>query len=165
MGRKAVAAAFSLALCTAVATLGCAPAQAPRPAPEAPKPVAEAPRPPEPALDPRVARQLSNELVRDVTEYYRLLKEKRVEQATAYASMDRRQALQDELWGFVARYTLSSADIATHELHPTANTVVGKVKVYLTLFGRDSVVPERTEAWTTWEHRQGRWVLLPRPSQ
>jgi hypothetical protein len=120
-----------------------------------------APAPPAPALDPREERQLTRDLLRDVAEYHRLLRERNVEQASGYVVPEQRKAFQDDLWGLVARYRIESADVASHQLFPQPDGVMAKVKVNRTLFERNSVVPQRSEMWMTWRHQGDRWVLVP----
>jgi hypothetical protein len=145
---------------------GVAPREQPAetaPAAAAPEVVQPKPPPPPPlaVLDQREKRRLTSELLRDVAEYYRLLQEKNVEQASAYVDLENRKDFQDDLWGFVARYKIESADVASYQLYPQLDLVMAKVKVVRTLFEKHSVKPERSEHWMTWEHRQHRWVLLP----
>jgi hypothetical protein len=146
--------------------IGCAP-MAPREKPVQPEVVAPPPEPVKPpplpasTLDPREERRIVNQLLQDVEEYHRLLQEKNAERAAAYVDLERRPAYQDELWEFVARYKIESADVMSYELFPQPGVITAKVKVLRTLFRKRSVKPERSEHWMTWEYRQGRWVLLP----
>ncbi|GAB4255969.1 MAG: hypothetical protein Kow0092_01630 [Deferrisomatales bacterium] len=152
---------------SAAALAACAPAVSPTPPPE-PVPVAKAPAPaPEPApappaLDPRTERRLVKDLHRDVEEYYRLLQEKDVDRAAAYVQADRREGFKDVLWQFVATYHLQSADLVSYQLTAAPQGgAVAKVKVLRTLFEKYSVVPQKSEEWTTWEYHDGRWALRP----
>lgn len=161
--------AFLLALgsmCVGIAVAGCAGVQTPSPPPERQPPVSttETPppeRPPVPMLDPAEERRLVRDLLRDVEEYHRLLQEKNVEQASMYVLPEYRNDAKDDLWEFVARYTVQSADPISYQLLPEPLGVVAKVKVLRTLFEKYSVEPLKSEIWMTWEHRGGRWVLRP----
>ena len=124
-----------------------------------PAPVAQ-PAPAQ-AMDPREERRLSKELLDAVRGYYRYLQEKNVEQAAAFAAPETRMTLQEDLWGYVARYVVESADVASYELVPQGEVIAAKVKVLLTLFEKNSVIPQKTQDWMNWEHRQNRWVLVP----
>lgn len=130
------------------------------PAAEATKPEPP-PAPPAAQLDPREERRFLNELLRDVDEYHRLLKEKNVEQAAQYVEEAHRQAHIDSLWDLVARYEIVSADAASYQLFAQPDGVMAKVRVVRTLIPRHSVVPERSEVWMTWLRRGERWVLQP----
>ena len=119
---------------------------------------------PKPALvlDPREERRLVKDLLRDVDTYHRFLKEKNVEQASQFVDPERRAAFQDDLWDLVARYKIESADVVSHQLFPQSDgAVMASVKVTRTLFARNSVSPEKSELWMSWEHRGNRWVLRP----
>ncbi|MBE0617232.1 MAG: hypothetical protein IH608_04815 [Proteobacteria bacterium] len=160
MHRKTLGAPVLIALALGLA--GCATS----PAPVSPTPPVSAPEtkpapPPGPTLDPREERQLTKDLLRDVAEYYRLLREKNVEQASGYVLPEQRRAYQDDLWDFVARYRLESADVASYQLFPQPDGVMAKVKVVRTLFEKASVVPQRSELWMTWRHASDRWILVP----
>ncbi len=139
----------------------CAGAPPAVPPPPPPAPVAAPVPAPGPAIDPREERQLVKDLLRDIAEYYRLLGEKSVERAAAYAEPEKRSALQDDLWGFVARYSIESVHVQSHQLFPQPDGVMAKVRVERTLFERGSVVPSRSEVWMTWQHRGQRWTLVP----
>ncbi len=143
--------------------VGCAGAPPPPPPPPVtPAPVAEAPAPPPaPALDPRVKRQLVKDLLRDVADYYELLRYKDVERASQYVDAAGRRAYADGLWELVAAYEVQGADVQSYELYPQPDGVLAKVKVVRTLFAKRSVVPERSEVWMTWVHQGARWVLRP----
>ncbi|RMG93206.1 MAG: hypothetical protein D6708_05625 [Candidatus Dadabacteria bacterium] len=153
-----VAVAFGWAGCAGVPPAG--EPKPPAPAAEAKQPEAPPP-PPVQQLDPREERRLVNELLRDVDEYHRLLKEKNVEQAAQYVEEAQRQAHIDSLWGLVARYEIVSADAASYQLFAQPDGVMAKVRVVRTLIPRHSVVPERSEVWMTWMRRGERWVLQP----
>lgn len=145
---------------------GCVIAQGgaakPAAAPAAPPPAVAAPAAPAPAaLDPREERLISKDLVRDVDQYYRLLKEKAVEEAVAYVEPAQRAAYQDELWTFVANYAIESAQVLSYQLYPQVDGVMAKVKVARTLFDKGSVVPKKSEIWMTWSRRDGRWLIRP----
>ncbi len=144
---------------------GCAGAPVQQAPPAAPPPQAAAPAPtppPAPALDPRVKRRLVRDLLAAVDTYYRLLQDKSVEQAAEFVPEPQRRAHLDGLWDLVAQYRIESADVQSYQLFPQADSVVmAKVRVVLTLFRRDAVVPERTELWMTWHHRDDRWELVP----
>lgn len=113
------------------------------------------------ALDPREERQLSKDLIRDVEQYYRLLREKNVEEASSYVDPQYRQAYQDDLWTFVANYAIESAQVTSHQFFPQVDGVMAKVKVARTLFDKGSVVPKKSEIWMTWNRKDGRWVIRP----
>ncbi len=133
------------------------------PPPPPPK-VREAPKPKPPpgqALSPREERRLVKELLRDVDNYYRLLKDKNVEQAVTYMPPEYRAKAIEDLWRFVARYQLESADVASYQLFVQPDGVLAKVRVVRTLFPKTSVIPERSEIWMTWMYTGGRWVLRP----
>jgi len=160
MTHRALAA--GLAAFLAAAAMGCAGPQSPPPKPAVVAPVQPAPPPaPEHTLDPREERRLVKDLLRDVAEYYRLLREKNVEQAATYVQPEQRRAFQDGLWEFVAKYRIESADVASYQLFPQADGVMAKVRVVRTLFERASVVPEKSEIWVTWRHLGDRWTLVP----
>ena len=131
------------------AVVATAPAPAPAP-------------PPAPTLDPREERRLVKELLRDVDDYHRRLREKNVEQASLFVEPEQRPRFQDGLWDLVARYTIESADVVSYQLFPQSdNVVTASVKVMRTLFARGSVNPEKAELWMRWENRGSRWVLRP----
>ncbi|WP_025321544.1 hypothetical protein [Deferrisoma camini] len=133
------------------------------PTPEPPK-VQEsqpAPEPQPPKLDPQEERRLVSDLLRDVDEYYRLLKEKNVEQAAGYVDPEHRQEHIDSLWEFAARYEIVSADVASYQLFAQPDGVLAKVRVVRVLLPRHSVMPERSEVWMTWLRVGERWVLQP----
>lgn len=144
----------------ALGLLACAAAPPSVPPPPPPPPAATEPAPVE-ALDPREERQLVKDLVRDVEEYYRLVGEKSVERAAAYAEPEKRGPLQETLWDFVARYTLESVHVAGYQLFPQPDGLLAKVRVERTVFEKGSVVPERSEVWMTWQHRGQRWIVIP----
>lgn len=157
-GKKTLALGVALVLWVG----GCAAVPAPGPAPApAPAPVAREPAPAPTVLDPREERQLTRDLLRDVAEYHRLLRERNVEQASGYVIPEQRKAFEDDLWGLVARYRIESADVASHQLFPQPDGIMAKVKVIRTLFERNSVVPQRSEMWMTWRRQGDRWVLVP----
>ncbi len=120
-----------------------------------------APAPAAPQLDPQEERRLVSDLLRHVDEYYRLLKEKNVEQAAGYVDPEHRQQHIDSLWEFVARYEIVSADVASYQLFAQPDGVLAKVRVVRVLLPRHSVVPERSEVWMTWLRVGERWVLQP----
>lgn len=151
---------LAVALVLALGLAGCATAPAPAPAPAQPPP-AKAPALAAPVLDPREERQLTRDLLRDVAEYHRFLRERNVEQASGYVLPEQRKAFQDDLWGLVARHRVESADVASYQLFPQPDGVMAKVKVNRTLFERNSVVPQRSEMWMTWRHWGDRWILVP----
>ncbi len=158
---------FRLVCCT-LALGGCAaPQQVLVAKPAAPAPVAAPSAAPDAAaaLDPQAERRLVKDLVRDVDEYHRLVREKNVDQASFFVAPERRPLFKDELWEFVARYKLESAVVASYQLFPRAGGFTGKVKVSRTVFEKASVVPQKTEAWMTWEHLGDRWVLQPEAGQ
>lgn len=117
------------------------------------------------SLDPQAERRLVKDLVRDVDEYHRLVREKNVDQASFFVVPERRPGFKDELWEFVARYKLESASVASYQLLPRAGGVTGKVKVSRTVFEKASVVPQKSEVWMTWEHLGDGWVLQPEAGQ
>lgn len=128
--------------------------------------LASAPAPePQAPLDPADERRMAKELVRDVDEFHRFLRDKNVEQASSFVDPERRKAFQDELWDFASRFKLEAADVASYQFLPGANGVTAKVKVLRTLFEKNSVVPKRVEVWMTWALRSGRWVLEPDPKK
>lgn len=147
-------------LALALGAGGCATAPALAPAP-APAPESKPAPPPAPALDVREERQLTKDLLRDAGEYYRLLREKNVEQASIYVLPEQRKAFQDDLWEFVARYRIESADVASTQLFPQPDGVMAKMKVIRTLFEKASVVPQKSEVWMTWRRAGDRWVIVP----
>ncbi|MBI5015235.1 MAG: hypothetical protein HZB55_07055 [Deltaproteobacteria bacterium] len=112
-------------------------------------------------LDPREERQLGKDLVRDVEQYFRLLKEKNVEDAAAFVDPQYRAAYQDDLWTFVANYAIESAQVESQQLFPQVDGLMAKVKVGRTLFEKGSVVPKKSEVWMTWTRKDGRWVIRP----
>jgi hypothetical protein len=116
---------------------------------------------PGPTLDLREERQLTKDLVRDVDQYFRLLKEKNVEDAAAFVDSQYRAAYQDELWTFVANYAIESAQVESQQLFPQVDGLMAKVKVGRTLFEKGSVVPRKSEVWMTWTRKDGRWVIRP----
>jgi hypothetical protein len=147
-------------------TLGClAVGGGKQPTPAAPKAAQPtAPEPKEaagPDLDPREARQLSKDLIRDVDQYYRLLEDKNVEDASSYVDSQYRKAYQDDLWTFVATYAIESAQVVSYQFFPQVDGVMAKVKVARTLFEKGSVVPKKSEIWMTWNRKDGRWVIRP----
>ncbi len=149
------------------AYVGCAGAPVKQTGPAQPPPervqaAKKAPEPPPPpALDPREKRRLVRELLRDVEEYHRLLKEKNVEQAVTFFPPDVRDRVIDDLWLFVGRYHLETADVASYQLFVQPDGVLAKVRVVRTLFPKNSVTPERSEIWMTWHRTGERWVLQP----
>ncbi|MDF1556097.1 MAG: hypothetical protein P1P84_23705 [Deferrisomatales bacterium] len=153
-----------------LAMVGCATLPSggkPAPAAAAAKAPAVAPTPtpasvPALTLDPREERRLVKELLRDVDAYHRRLQEKDVEQAAMFVEPEQRPAFQDGLWDLVARYKIESADVVSYQLFPQSdNVVTASVKVMRTLFARNSVKPEKSELWMSWENRGPRWVLRP----
>lgn len=167
MGHRTAVGSWVTVTCAACALLatGCAaPRGAARPAAAPVPPPPREAKPAEPAaaaLDPREERRIAKELVRDVEDYHKRLKEKSVEEAAAYVDPEYRKGYQDELWSFVAAYAIESAQVASYQLFPQADGVLAKVKVGRTLFEKGSVTPQKSEVWMTWLRRSDRWVIRP----
>jgi len=151
---------------------GCAQLGANMPAPAAPAAAEQAPTQPSAksaeaassarTLDRGEEQRLSKSLVQRITTYYNLLEDKQVEKASMFVREEHRAKFVDDLWDFVAKFKIQSADIVSYQLHPQADgLILAQAKVMRTLFKHNEITPTRQPIYMMWEHDGTQWLLRP----
>lgn len=128
------------------------------------KPSAESAEPASPVrvLDRGEEQRLSKSLVARITTYYNLLEDKEVEKASMFVREEHRAKFVDDLWDFVAKYKIQSADIVSYQLHPQADgLIIAQAKVMRTLFKHNEITPARQPIYMMWEYDGSQWLLRP----
>lgn len=105
-------------------------------------------------------RDMEKLLDETVTEYWKLVAEKNVQEALTHVIEAYREVVRNELYQFNAAYRLTGTDLLSKSMQyegmPQAD-----VTVALTVFEKTSVVPVRKEAVQTWRYAGGRWLVVP----
>jgi len=126
----------------------------PTPAPQAPKLSVE---------ELQARRQMEKELERDIGDYYALVKDRNVEKAVEMAPTDKQEALQTQLWQFIADFSVESFDLTDKKIDYAAKPPKANVNIVLTVYEARSVTPKKTPVSSQWLYNGGHWYILPTP--
>jgi len=158
----ALGAIFYLAGCAQLGANKTTPAASIEQATSQPSAESAEPASPVRALDRGEEQRLSKALVARITNYYTLLEDKQVEKASMFVREEHRAKFVDDLWDFVAKYKIQSADIVSYQLHPQADgLILAQAKVMRTLFKHNEITPARQPIYMMWEYDGSQWLLRP----